>query len=218
MTRTKKRALVVGTVSSSRALIYASILGISGFLVLVLLTNLVAAAAALTGFIFYVLLYTPLKPRSVHATLVGSIAGAVVPVVGYTAAVGYFDLAAGLLFLVLIFWQMPHFYAIAMYRFYDYFGAALPVLPVKKGMKYTKVVIAFYVTGFFITSSLLFIFGYTGYIYLLVMLLVSLSWFFMTMQGFKAVEDAVWARQVFHFSLVVLLSFSLMISLNSYLV
>lgn len=218
MKRTKKRALITGTIAPRSALVYASILGILGIAVLGLLTNLLATATAAVGFIFYVLLYTPLKPRSVHATLVGSVAGAVPIVAGYVAATNRFDLGALLLFLVLVMWQMPHFYAIAMYRYYDYFGAALPVLPVKKGMKFTKIVMILYIFGFFVTTSLLFVFGYASYLYLLVLFIISALWFFMGLQGLGTKDDTVWARQMFRFSLIVLLLFSVMISVNHILV
>ncbi len=218
MSRTKKRALITGAISSRNALVYASVLGVLGLAVLGVFTNLLATAIAAAGFIFYVLFYTPLKPRSVHATLVGSVAGAVPIVAGYAAATNRLDLGALLLFLVLVMWQMPHFYAIAMYRYYDYFGAGLPVLPVKKGMTYTKIVMVLYIFGFFIASSLLFVFGYASYLYLLVMFIVSIWWFFMALQGLGAKEDTVWARQMFRFSLVVLLLFSVMISVNHVLV
>ncbi len=218
MSRTKKRALVTGAIPAANAIFYASALGITGFFVLGFFTNLLATGIALVGFVFYVLLYTPLKPRSVHATLVGSVAGAVPPVVGYTAVTGRFDIAALLLFLVLVFWQMPHFYAIAIYRFHDYYGAGIPVLPVKNGITVTKVMIALYIASFFVATSLLFVFHYTGYLYLLIMFLLSVTWFFKALQGFAAKEDAAWARGVFRFSLIVLLLFSLTISVNKFLV
>ena len=218
MARTNKRSLVSGAISPSNAIMFASILSFLGFIILMLCTNLIATIVAAIGFIFYVLLYTPMKPRSVHATLIGSVAGAAPIVVGYTAASGRFDLAAALLFLILVLWQMPHFYAIAMYRYYDYFGAGLPVMPVKKGMGYTKTLIVSYIILFFIACCLLFIFGYAGYLYLLVMFAICTVWFFKAMHGYKLKEDAVWGRQVFRFSLLVLLVFSIMISVNNYLV
>ncbi len=139
-------------------------------------------------------------------------------VTGYLAASGRLDLGAGLLCAVLVFWQMPHFYAIAIYRYYDYFGAGVPVLPIKKGFGFTKAMIALYIPGFIAAVCLLYVFGFTGFSYLIVMLLVSLVWFFKILQGFGAKDDAAWARQVFRYSLAVLLVFSLMISLEHLLV
>jgi protoheme IX farnesyltransferase len=218
MKRTKKRALVAGTISPAHALVYAGILGALGVIILALFTNWLTTGLALIGLFFYVVLYTPLKPRSVHATLVGSVAGAVPIVAGYCAATNRFDLGALLLFLVLVMWQMPHFYAIAIYRYYDYFGAGLPVLPVKNGIAYTKKVMVLYILGFFIASSLLFVFGYGGYVYLLVMFLLCFGWVLVAVHGFTAKNDAVWARGVFRFSLGMLLFFSIMISVNHLLV
>ncbi len=218
MGRTKKRALASGTIPTSHALFFAGLIGLSGMALLLLTTGFLTGLVALAGFVVYVLLYTPLKTRSVHATLVGSIAGAVPIVTGYSAVTGRLDAGALLLFLVLVIWQMPHFYAIATYRYYDYFGANVPVLPVKKGFAYTKIVIVLYILAFFAATSLLFVFGVAGFIYFAVMLASSLIWFFMALQGFKTQENAVWGRRVFRFSLVVLLLFCLTISLDHLLI
>ncbi len=218
MNRTKKRALASGTILPLNALIFAAVLGLFGLVVLALNVNLLTCLIALAGFLIYVLLYTPLKTRSVHATLVGSIAGAVPITAGYCAASNSFDAGALLLFLVLVAWQMPHFYAIATYRYYDYFGANVPVLPVKKGFVFTKIVIVLYIFAYFVATSLLFIFGLAGYVYFLVVFATSLLWFFAGLQGFSAKDDAVWGRQIFRLSLVALLFFCLAISLDNFLV
>ena len=218
MVRTKQRALVKGNVNSQPALIYASMLGLLGFCLLGFFTNLVALGLAVVGFVFYVFLYAYTKRRTSVGTLVGAVAGAVPIVVGYCAASGRFDLAALLLFLILFFWQLPHFYAIAMYRFHDYKAAGLPVLPVKRGMRVSKMMIVFYVFAFFVATSLLFVFGYAGYIYLAVMLALNFAWFFYGIQRVKDIDYSLWARKMFRVSLVVLLVFSVMISLERYLV
>src|SRR6202040_4019316 len=116
----------------------------------------------------YVVLYSFWKYRSSLATLVGSIAGAVPPVVGYCSVSNRFDTGAVLFFLILVLWQMPHFFSIAMYRLQDYSAAAIPVLPIKKGNHRTKVHMVFYILGFIMVAILLTVFGYTGYSYLIV--------------------------------------------------
>ncbi len=99
---------------------------------------------------------------------------------------------------------MPHFYAIAIYRFNDYNRAGVPVLPVKKGMHTTKVHMVFYTIAFIVAALLLTVFDYTGYVYFTVAALLGLAWLWLCMKGFKASSDARWARQVFLFSLVVI--------------
>ena len=139
MARTKKRALVTKTIPEFHAVVYGSILGILGFLLLLCNTNVLTALIAFIGFIFYVIVYGIFKRKSVHGTVIGSISGAVPPVVGYCAVTNNLDLGAFLLFIILVIWQMPHFYAIAIFRRDDYVAASIPVLPIKKGLFQTKI-------------------------------------------------------------------------------
>lgn len=204
MERTRNRALVTGLISGKRALFFAAILGFSGFLTLVFLCNFLTAAVALIGFLIYILLYAMMKLRSIHGTLVGSLAGAVPPVVGYCAVSNQLDLAALLLFVIMVFWQMPHFFAIALYRFKDYFAASIPLLPVKKGFYRTKIQMLLYVIAFCLATLSLTYFGYAGYLYFGVALFLSLSWLILCIKGLKADDDELWARGMFRFSLVVI--------------
>ncbi|MNQ90940.1 Protoheme IX farnesyltransferase [compost metagenome] len=140
-----------------------------------------------------------------HGTLVGAIAGGLPPVAGYTALTNQFDLAAILLFFVLVAWQMPHFYAIAMRRQTDYASAGIPVLPVVKGMYATKIQIVLYVALFILVNSLFTVAGYTGYVYLVIMTVAGAVWLFKGIRGFKVETDEKWALGMFLFSLFILL-------------
>lgn len=204
MARTKNRPLATGTISSKNALIFGAILGIIGAFILGFYTNLLALLIALAGLVIYVFPYSLGKYRTSHATLIGSIAGAAPPLVGYTAVTGSLDLAALLLFLIVVFWQMPHFYAIAIYRYHDYARASIPVLPVKRGMHTTKVHMVLYTIAFLVVALLLTVFGYTGYVYFTATALAGIVWLGLCIQGFKARIDAQWARKVFLFSLIVI--------------
>ena len=214
MTRTKNRALVKGEISSRNALVFATFLLIAGSIILAKFTNLLTLAAALTGFVFYVFIYTPMKTRSTHGTLIGSISGAVPPVVGYVAVSNRLDLAALLLFLIIALWQMPHFFAIAMYRISEYKAASIPVLPAVKGMYVTKVQMLIYTTAFLLTSLLPTVFGYTGYAYFTVAAVMGLVWLGVCIQGFSAKNDSIWARKMFKLSLFVITALSIMISVD----
>ena len=127
----------------------------------------------------------------------------------------HFDSAAVLLFLILVVWQMPHFYAIAVRRLDEYKAAGIPVLPVKKGVFFTKINILIYVITFVIISVLFTVFNLTGFVYLAIMMLLGLTWFGMGIQGFRASDNARWARKMFLFSLVVLLGFCLTLSIDA---
>jgi protoheme IX farnesyltransferase len=218
MARTKNRAFVKGLVSARAAGIYAAVLAVAGFLVLGIYVNALTVLVGLIGWVFYVVVYGIGKRRTVHGTVIGSISGATPIVAGYTAAADRLDGAALILFLILVLWQMPHFYAIAMYRFNDYKAAGLPVLPVKKGAYRTKLQIMLYITAFTIAAALLTVFGYTGYIYLTVVMLLGLAWLRLGLLGFRTAGDKAadekWARKMFFFSLIAILVLSIMIALG----
>lgn len=218
MARTKGRAIVTGEISVRNALVFGTALGLAGLVLLVTLTNPLAATVALFGHVAYVILYGVAKRKTVHGTLIGSISGAVPPVVGYVAVTNQIDLVALLLFTVLVFWQMPHFYAIAIFRLRDYQRANIPVLPAVKGIVRTKLEIMYYIVGFIVATSLLTVMGYAGFTYAAVMFLLGLRWLQIVARGATVVDDALWARQVFKFSLWVLLGFCIMISLDAYLI
>jgi protoheme IX farnesyltransferase len=203
MERTKNRVLVLGLIGKRHAIAFAISLGLSGVLLLALLTNLLTVGIALLGFFVYVLLYSFLKYRSLHATLVGSIAGALPPVIGYCAVSNHLDLGAALLFIMIAMWQMPHFFAIAIYRLKDYTRASIPVLPIKKGIYITKIHMMVYIVAFMIASSMLTVFNYTGYLYLIVSTLFGTAWLCLCIQGITSASDELWARKMFSFSLVI---------------
>src|SRR3990167_1364451 len=129
MERTKNRALAKGLIAPWKALVFGSFLAVLGAFLLFTYINFIAATLSIIGFVVYVTMYSFYKYHSSHGTLVGSLAGAIPPVVGYIAASFHLDLGAVLLFLILVFWQMPHFYSIAIYRMREYAAAGVPVLP-----------------------------------------------------------------------------------------
>jgi protoheme IX farnesyltransferase len=204
MSRTQNRPLVKGLISEKKAIIFAIILGLIGLFTLARFTNFLAVAVAVVAFVIYVALYSFWKHRTSYATLVGSISGAMPPVVGYCAVSNQFDLGAAILFLILVLWQMPHFYSIAMYRLDDYRAAAIPVLPIKRGNQRTKIRMVLYIIGFIFASLMLIAFNYTGSLYLFTVPFLGLAWLLLSFMGFKTANDQHWARQMFRLSLVVI--------------
>lgn len=212
MERTKERALVKKSIGKKSALLFALFLGLGGFFLLFSRTNQLTGYVALGGFFSYVILYSIFKYRSVYGAHIGSLAGAVPPLVGYCAAQNQFDLGAVLLFLALVFWQIPHFFAISLYRIDDYAKASIPVFPIKRGARSTKIHMVIYTLLFLGTASLLTFFGYTGFFYLSVVAASGFLWLYLILKGFNTASDAVWARSIFRYSLVVITLFSVMIS------
>lgn len=127
MERTKRRAIPRGAISVRAGWGYALVLGLLGTLLLAAV-DWYALAIALAGWLVYVALYTPLKPRHPSALFVGAIAGATPPVVGYAAAAHALDVYALILFAALYLWQLPHFIAIAYFRYEEYTAAGIPLI------------------------------------------------------------------------------------------
>lgn len=216
MQRTKNRPLVVGSVTSRAALIYGAVLAICGTLLIYFSTNLLTTIIALIGLVFYVVVYTLfLKRKSTYGTIIGGIAGAVPPVVGYCAVTNRFDMGAVLLFLILFAWQIPHFYAISIYRLNDFKTARIPILPVKKSIYYTKVSMVLYIIVFSIAAVMPILFGYVGIVYFLVATLLSLIWLGLAIKGLISKGDErIWARKMFIFSIVVITVLCLMMGVK----
>lgn len=217
MDRTKRRALAKGKITGPAALIYATGLLMVGFVILVRYTNWLTVIIGLIALVDYVALYGWSKRRSVHGTLVGSISGAAPIAAGYTAVTNRFDAGAIILFAIMVLWQMPHFYAIAIRRANDYAAAKIPVLPLVSGVRQTKIQMIAYTAAFILAATALTIFGFAGYSYLVVMLAFGGWWLSLGLKGFGADDNIAWAKRVFGGSLVVLLALSVMLAVNSVL-
>lgn len=217
MSRTERRALVIGAVTPGRAAVYATLLSGNGLILLAGRVNSLTALVGLAGFVAYTILYSLAKRQTSHGTLVGTIAGATPPVAGYTAVTGRLDAGALLLFLILVCWQMPHFYAIALYRRQEYQRAGLPLLPIMKGVARTKREIAVYICGFLLVCGLLSAAGYASYVLAAVLGLYSLLWLKKGFYDLRGVSDAAWGKTMFLYSLVGLPLLALMAALNPWL-
>jgi protoheme IX farnesyltransferase len=211
MKRTRERVLVQQLISGPNALFYATLLGLIGLSILMYYTNMLTVAVTVVGFFVYVVLYSMWKCHTIYGTAIGSIAGAVPPIVGYCAVSNRFDFGASILFAIMVLWQMPHFFSIAMYHFEDYVAAAIPVLPVKKGSYQTKKRMVVYIIAFTFATLLLTLFHYTGYVYFVVASILGLSWLVLCLKGFKNVNEQAWARKMFLLSLAIITLLSLII-------
>ena len=211
MDRTKNRPLAQGLITKRNVLAFGIVLGVVGTAILSFYTNALTVLVASGGFFVYVVIYSMWKCRTAYATAIGSIAGALPPIVGYCAVSNRLDAGVFILFAILVLWQMPHFFSIAAYRLEDYTAAAIPVFPVKNGMHRTKVRMALYIVGFIVASVMLTLFEYTGYIYLTVATLLGLAWLVLCLRGFKSCNDRLWARNMFRLSLGVIIALCLII-------
>ncbi|AFT92186.1 protoheme IX farnesyltransferase [Francisella tularensis] len=204
MTRTQNRPLVTGDISVIQATIYGTILLILSCLVLYYLVNLLTLWIIIIGFIVYVGIYTVSKRLTIHATVLGGISGAIPPVAGYTAVVNILDYNALALFLILFFWQIPHSYAIAMLYIDDYKKVKLPMLPIVKGIAYTKKIMLFYLALFVVSCALPAVLGSADLFSFIVCMLVALFWMYKSIQSYRTDTDRVFAKTVFKFSIIVI--------------
>jgi protoheme IX farnesyltransferase len=213
MARTRNRVLAQGLMSAKAAVFYASLMGTAGMALLWSATSILCTAIVLIGFAIYVGVYSLyLKRNSVYGALIGSLAGAAPPLAGYCAAANRFDMGALIVLSIFSLWQMPHCYAIAIYRFKDYAAAGIPVLPVHQGVPAAKKHIVAYIMAFMAATLMLTVGGYTGYIYLGVAAAMSLSWLWMALAGFKKSDDRVWAKKLFVFSILTIGILSVMMA------
>jgi protoheme IX farnesyltransferase len=176
MPRTRKRPTATGALPARNVLLLAIVLGAAGFMVLTVYVNWLTTLLGVIGYVDYVVLYGWTKRTSVHSTLVGTISGAVPIVAGYTAVTGRFDTTALLLGLVMLFWQMPHFYAIGIFRHDDYKAAGLPIWPVRKGVRSTQKWIIAYTLLYVLAVIALGVIGAAGAVFTGVLGVLGLYW------------------------------------------
>ena len=215
MARTRNRVLAQERMSPKAAVFYGSLLCMAGMPMLWAATNMLAIGVVLAGLVIYVGLYSLyLKRHSIYGSLIGSLAGAAPPLAGYCAVRSHFDMQALILLSIFSLWQMPHCYAIAIFRFQDYSAAAIPVLPVKKGIPAAKKHIVGYILAFMAASLMLTVGGYTGYLYFVVVSVMGLSWLYLARAGYRTLDNRLWAKKLLVFSLLNVFVLSVMISID----
>lgn len=215
MLRTKERPSVQGVVAPWSIVLFSVILGIIGMAMLAIWTNSLVVAIGIIGWVTYVWFYGAWsKRRSVHGTIVGSISGAMPIVGGYAAVSGHIDIGFVIVFLVLFFWQFPEFYSIAIYRRDEYAAAKVPVITVMKGIRTTIVQIVVYTVLYVLATLSLTVFGYTGWIYFIIMAVAGLYWINLGVKGLTTREPATWARTMFRWSMISILLFCVSVSLG----
>lgn len=168
MARTAKRPLPRGRISAPRALAFAAALGVAGAAILFLQVNALSAWLSLAALFGYALIYTFFLKRATPLNIViGGLAGAAPPLLGWTAISGRMDAEALLLVLIIFTWTPPHFWALALHRREEYAAVEVPMLPVTHGAQYTRWQILFYTLLLLVASLLPFAVGMSGWLYLL---------------------------------------------------
>lgn len=197
MERTKKRPTVTGNFSLKFVLWLGIALSVIGFIFL-LLTTVEAAIYAFIGWFTYVILYTMWSKRKYTLnTVIGSISGAVTPLIGWTVITSGAHIIPIVLALIIFIWQMPHTFAIAMKKYDDYKAANVAMLPVVHGFDVTKRQILIYVTALLPIPLFL---ESLGLGFIIIATLLNIGWIVLSIRGFFTKDDLKWAHIVFLYS------------------
>lgn len=194
MARTQVRPTVTGNISLKMTLALGIALSVFGF-ILLLFTTKEAVLYAFIGWFTYVVMYTMwTKRKYTFNTVVGSISGAVTPMIGWGAIDSTMHIVPIVLFLILFIWQMPHTFAIAMKRYDEYKAAGVAMLPVIRGFAMTKRQIFVYVACLLPLPFFLLPLGPT---FIAIATMLNLAWLALAIQGFFVKDDVKWARANF---------------------
>ncbi|MFR9718600.1 heme o synthase [Aeromonas diversa] len=201
MARTRRRPVACGRVSPSRAALFALILALSGFGLLYLGVNPLTAWLTLGSLVGYAGIYTLLLKRSTPQNIViGGLAGAMPPLLGWTSITGTLSAEPWLLVMIIFTWTPPHFWALAIHRRDDYARADIPMLPVTHGLDFTKHLILLYLLLLTLICLLPYLIGMSGLIYLVSALLLNLRFLYFGWR-LKVSADAGAAMRAFRFSI-----------------
>lgn len=175
MARTQRRPLAQGRVHPLHALLFALVLGVVGMTILLLWVNALTAWLTLGSLLGYAVIYTSFLKRATPQNIViGGLAGAAPPLLGWTAVSGRVDAEALLLVLIIFAWTPPHFWALAIHRKAEYAKVDIPMLPVTHGEQYTKLHILLYTFILFAVSLLPYVIHMSGPLYLIAAIALGL--------------------------------------------
>jgi len=206
MQRTKKRVLAQKLISLKTAFYFGIILGIIGFIILLIFTNILSLIIALFGLFVYIILYSFwLKRCFIYAIIIGSISGGIPPVVGYCAATNSLDKIAIILFIILFFWQIPHSYSIGILYIKDYDTANIPIIYLIKNIKKTKIYILLSSLGFIFFTTIFYILEYKKISYILIPICIGIVWILIICKGFFVKNNIFWARNLFLITILTLI-------------
>ena len=216
MARTQKRPVAQGRVTVRDALVFALLLGGIGLALLWIWVNALTAGLTFLSLLGYAGIYTGyLKRATPQNIVIGGLAGAAPPLLGWTAVTNHLDPQALLLVLIIFTWTPPHFWALAIYRYKDYQHADVPMLPVTHGIRYTKLNVLMYTILLLVVTALPFLVGMSGWIYGIgacVLGLRFLYWAILLLQR----ETPRIAMRTFRFSIVYLLLLFILLLVDHY--
>lgn len=217
MARTHKRPVATGRISAGQASIFAVLLAIVGFALLYVLVNPLTAYLTLSGLVGYSFVYTLYLKRATPQNItIGGLAGAIPPLLGWTAVTNEIHPNALLLVLLIFTWTPPHFWALAIHRKDDYAKVNIPMLPVTHGVAFTKTQILLYTVLLFVVGLLPYLVGMSNWLYLIGAVSLNLIFFAYAWKLKFNAEDNT-AMDTFKFSIVHLMLLFIVLLVDHYL-
>ena len=218
MSRTSRRPLASGKLTARQVFVFALSIGIVSMVILATLVNVLTAVLTFAGLIGYALIYTAFLKRATSQNIViGGLAGAIPPILGWTAVTGRLDPYALLLCLIIFVWTPPHFWALAIFRREEYARADIPMLPVTHGVRYTAWNVLFYTVLLLVVTVLPFLTGMSGLLYLGSALVLGGGFLYYAIRLIRPPDER-FAMKVFGYSIVYLMALFAFLLLDHWLV
>ena len=216
MARTANRPIAQGRLTPNQATLFAMLTGLAGMAVLITFTNLLTAWLTLASLIGYAFIYTMFLKRATPQNIViGGLAGASPPLLGWVAVTGEIHHNALLLVLIIFAWTPPHFWALAVHRKDEYAEAEIPMLPVTHGEAYTKINIFLYTVMLVVITVLPYLTGLFGWLYLSASLLLGMRFLYHCWQMWRNKDTGI---KTFRFSIIYLMVLFAIMLLDHYLI
>jgi len=218
MARTLNRPLAQGRITPRQAILFALITGLLGMAILLIFTNVLTAWLTLASLVGYAFIYTMFLKRATPQNIViGGLAGAAPPLLGWTAVTGEIHHNALLLVLIIFAWTPPHFWALAVHRKDEYAKAKIPMLPVTHGERYTKINILLYTLLLIIVTTMPYLTGMFGWLYLVSSLLLGLGFLYWAIVMLRS-EGGNSGMKTFQYSIVYLMGCSPVMLVDHYFI
>ena len=218
MARTINRPLAQGRLGPQEAVIFSLTTGSLGMAVLLVFTNVLTAWLTLASLVGYAFVYTMFLKRATPQNIViGGLAGSAPPLLGWTAVTGEIHYNALLLVLIIFAWTPPHFWALAVHRKEEYAKAEIPMLPVTHGEKYTKINILLYTLLLIVVTTMPYLTGMFGWLYLIGSLLLGVGFLYWAIVMLRS-EGGDSGMKTFQYSIVYLMALFAIMLADHYLI
>jgi protoheme IX farnesyltransferase len=218
MARTRHRPVAKGRLSKQHALSFAAIIGSLGFTMLIVWANTLTAVLTLFALVGYAFIYTSFLKRATPQNIViGGLAGAMPPLLGWVSETGHMAAAPWLLVMIIFTWTPPHFWALAIARKSDYERAKIPMLPVTHGIEFCKTCVVAYSILLALVCVLPYLIGMSGVIYLLAACGLNTVFIYKALKLKIAPKDDT-AMDLFRFSIVHLMLLFIALFIDKWLV